>query len=63
MTRCPTGKLGYADRETAAFEARRLRLRVYRCPACGAFHLTRKRKVRARVVKLSARECERVWAA
>jgi hypothetical protein len=62
MTRCPTGKLGYADRETAAFEARRLRLRVYPCSKCQGWHLSSKPRIRPRVSKLSWRECREVWS-
>jgi hypothetical protein len=60
--RCATGKIAFADRETAAEDARRLRLRAYRCPLCGSWHLSSKPKVRARVVKRSPRECQAVWS-
>jgi hypothetical protein len=59
---CPTGKIAFAKWETAALEARRLRLRAYRCPRCDGFHLTRRRKLRPRYMKISARECEAVWS-
>lgn len=61
---CPTQKR-LLDADTAAEEARRLRLRAYRCPRCGAFHLTKRKRLRRRPTysKLNAHECERVWAA
>jgi hypothetical protein len=59
---CASGKR-LLDGETAREDARRLRLRAYRCSRCGGWHLTKRRKVRPRVVKLSARECEGIWAA
>jgi hypothetical protein len=64
MKRCPTHKRPL-DAETAADDARRLGLRAYNCPRCGAFHLTKRRRLRRRPTysKLNARECERVWAA
>jgi hypothetical protein len=62
MMPCPALKRPL-DAETAAEDARRLRLRAYRCPACSAFHLTKRKRPRPSVVKLSARERERVWAA
>jgi hypothetical protein len=61
MTRCPTRKRPY-DAETAVDEGCRLRLRAYRCPRCGSFHLSSKRKVRARIAKRSPAEVGRVWA-
>jgi hypothetical protein len=59
---CPTGKR-LLDGDTAAADARRLGRRPYRCPRCGAFHLTKRKRLRPTVAKLSPRECEGVWAA
>jgi hypothetical protein len=58
---CPTRKRPL-DADEAAEDARRRRLRAYRCPACGAWHLTKRKKFQPRVVKLSAAECREVWS-
>jgi hypothetical protein len=61
---CPSGKVAL-ERETAAFDGRRLGLRAYLCPRRGFWHLSSKPKLRPRVPTLSARNangcgrCER----
>ena len=48
------GTMSEAERYAAKYELRRgVRLRIYRCPVCGGYHLTHKRAKRGGRIKKS----------